>query len=287
MRLHPLQLLLLCCVRLFLGAVSPFVPRSIRPDWLAEWKAEIYHLAAGGHVAPLELFRLVMGCLPDAITVRQLQPREPSCCRTRALDSPLSCIATLAVGALLACAAWIIFCGTETAKIHNSIEHVTIVCVMIAVCQIHGSGIVSRRPGAASFGGRLVRGHHVLASVFLLFKTVLAVAITSYVTAVVLAMASSGTLQPHGYLLPYFFACRWSILDQAGRCPVCLRRMSNPVQIGTWPTLLLGWVGTESMCRMGHGFLYAPAIPSSFTSGWWSPLDPSWRDLFREERISK
>ncbi|MES1257868.1 MAG: hypothetical protein ABUS51_05545 [Acidobacteriota bacterium] len=78
------------------------------------------------------------------------------------------------------------------------------------------------------------------------------------------------------------FAARWIVADQRRRCPVCLRRMGNPVRIGEASRILLEWHGTEFMCPRGHGLLYMPEWPAIWSGRQrWMDLGASWGGLFR------
>jgi hypothetical protein len=88
-------------------------------------------------------------------------------------------------------------------------------------------------------------------------------------------------VQAHGLLVGYIFAFRWALRDQRSRCPVCLRRLTNPAAIGRPSQTLLEWYGTELICPQGHGLLHVPEIPAgSFGVQSWMRLDPSWKSLF-------
>ena len=77
------------------------------------------------------------------------------------------------------------------------------------------------------------------------------------------------------------FGMRWVLLDQRQRCPVCLRRVSNPAQVGLVSRTFLAWNGTELMCQGGHTLLHVPGLPTSwFSTQRWLYLDPSWKFLF-------
>jgi len=77
------------------------------------------------------------------------------------------------------------------------------------------------------------------------------------------------------------FGMRWVLLDQRHRCPVCLRRVMHPVQVGVSSRTFLGWNGTELFCMGGHTMLHVPALPTSwFSAQRWVYLDPSWQFLF-------
>lgn len=73
----------------------------------------------------------------------------------------------------------------------------------------------------------------------------------------------------------------WVIADQRKRCPICLRHVSHPAQVGIASRTFLAWHGTELMCMSGHTLLHVPALPTSwFYTPRWVYLDPSWQSLF-------
>jgi hypothetical protein len=74
---------------------------------------------------------------------------------------------------------------------------------------------------------------------------------------------------------------RWILLDQRQRCPVCLRRVAHPAQVGLASRTFLAWNGTELMCEGGHTLLHVPGLETSwFAAPRWMYLDPSWEFLF-------
>ena len=77
------------------------------------------------------------------------------------------------------------------------------------------------------------------------------------------------------------FGLRWILLDQRNRCPVCLRRVTHPAQVGLAGRTFLAWNGTELICADGHTLLHVPALPTSwFDTQRWLYLDTSWKFLF-------
>jgi hypothetical protein len=79
------------------------------------------------------------------------------------------------------------------------------------------------------------------------------------------------------------FGFRWALRDQRGRCPVCLRQLTNPARVGEASRNFLAWNGTELICTGGHGLLHIPEIPTSwFSCQRWLYLDPSWNELFSD-----
>lgn len=74
---------------------------------------------------------------------------------------------------------------------------------------------------------------------------------------------------------------RWAVLDQSRRCPVCLRMVTHPAQVGIASCNFLGWNGTEMVCMGGHALLHVPNLPTSwFSCPRWTYLDKSWDFLF-------
>ena len=79
------------------------------------------------------------------------------------------------------------------------------------------------------------------------------------------------------------FGFRWALADQRQRCPVCLRRVTHPAQVGLASRTFLGWNGTEMMCMGGHTLLHVPSLPTSwFGTQRWLYLDNSWEFLFAD-----
>jgi hypothetical protein len=78
----------------------------------------------------------------------------------------------------------------------------------------------------------------------------------------------------------------WTLADQRKRCPVCLRRVTNPASVGLASRTFLGWNGTEMICMGGHTLLHVPAQPTSwFSDQRWLYLDSSWQFLFADSGI--
>jgi hypothetical protein len=92
---------------------------------------------------------------------------------------------------------------------------------------------------------------------------------------------ASEYLQMIASFLICLFGMRWVLLDHRRRCPVCLRRVTHPVQVGLASRTFLGWNGTELICMSGHTMLHVPGLPTSwFSSQRWLYLDTSWQFLF-------
>jgi hypothetical protein len=92
---------------------------------------------------------------------------------------------------------------------------------------------------------------------------------------------SSEYLQATSSVLLCLLGLRWVFRDQRCRCPVCLRRMAHPVEVGQPSRTFLAWNGTELVCERGHALLHIPEIPTSwFGAQRWVCLDGSWQFLF-------
>ena len=79
------------------------------------------------------------------------------------------------------------------------------------------------------------------------------------------------------------FGLQWALADQSRRCPVCLRRVTHPAQVGSASRTFLAWNGTEMICTGGHALLHVPNLPTSwFSRERWMYLDPSWKFLFAD-----
>lgn len=84
------------------------------------------------------------------------------------------------------------------------------------------------------------------------------------------------------------FGLRWVLRDQRERCPVCLRKLTNPARVGHPSRNFLAWNGTELICVGGHGLLHVPEIETSwFSTQRWLYLDPSWEILFAEQGVAQ
>ncbi len=145
-----------------------------------------------------------------------------------------------------------------------------------------GGVVVSR-------GGPLPSGRGWRYRSFLALKTILAIAIPALLwmeAATVLRGRMEGSVWlPLTGIVPalaFLPACAcaiwWSFADQRRRCPVCLQRLSMPVTMGSWASVL-DPAATELLCDLGHGSLCAPESTQGAPDRW-TNLDPSWRELF-------
>lgn len=92
---------------------------------------------------------------------------------------------------------------------------------------------------------------------------------------------SSEYLQATSSVLLCLLGLRLVFRDQQFRCPVCLRRLAHPVEVGQPSRTFLAWNGTELVCERGHALLHIPETPTSwFGAQRWVCLDGSWQFLF-------
>jgi hypothetical protein len=122
---------------------------------------------------------------------------------------------------------------------------------------------------------------------FLWSKVALGVS-TVYLSSLVLAYGPLPTGSPkaeYAQLLSGFFGLlftfRWVVRDQRRRCPLCLCALTQPAHVGHPSHIFLAWHGTEMLCASGHGLLYIPEHPTSWSGiQRWQSLDSSWASLF-------
>ena len=98
-------------------------------------------------------------------------------------------------------------------------------------------------------------------------------------------ISTSSFASEYAQLIASFLLClfgmRWVLLDQRQRCPVCLRCVTHPAQVGHASRTFLSWNGTELICMGGHTLLHVPGLPTSwFGAQRWLYLDASWDFLF-------
>lgn len=116
------------------------------------------------------------------------------------------------------------------------------------------------------------------------------IALVAYFASVDIAYCSFPNYSPFAEFLQFvasfcfcLFGLRWAVVDQSQRCPVCLRKVTHPAQVGIASCTFLGWNGTEMFCAEGHTMLHVPSLPTSwFGSQRWTYLDTSWDFLFAD-----
>ncbi len=252
-----------------LHASAWLVPARRRPEWLAEWKTELwYAMESDGR----NLTAFCLGAFRDALWLRRNAelprrygsllciedspsfPEPPEIDRVRFLESPGRCLAMLAVPAALSPLALLF---------HPVFAAVPVLQMLPAPLMLIGGAWISVVViGNMSLGEYPRHRHCTRRWGFLAAKIgLISVAMVLTITHV------------FGHLLLFeatfwagFFALRWAFLDQRQRCPACLRLLDKPVRIGNRSRILLEWSGTELICSRGHGVLHVPESPSIWFS---------------------
>lgn len=256
---------------MILRLAALLVPRAERPEWSREWESELWYVRRNRLMFCLGAF---LGAFKDALWVRRHSPGE----RHAFLQSPRSCLSLLSFLAALT-VPWIFYLP-EPPGVHSSDAIITFAFelgVALLILRVLTPVSLGEYPLAARQPNRWVRPRRWL---FLTAKVALVFPIVFCGSVELTQIAGVMMLQPQAAIVGYFFAFRWLLRDQRRRCPVCLQLLTHPVRIGRSSRFLLDWNGTELMCEQGHGLLYVPGTPSTFSSQRWLYLDPSWRSLF-------
>jgi hypothetical protein len=164
---------------------------------------------------------------------------------------------------------------------HSHLEPVSAQLLIIAIALLVLPTTIS--PAVRDYVGMPhspARARRVRRYMFLGLKFGLILPIVYYGTLDLASIATATGLQPHATLVSYVIAFRWALIDQRRRCPVCLRLLANFASFGQPAQTFLGWYGTELFCIKGHGLLYVPGIPTSYSAQRWLDLDNSWSGLF-------
>jgi hypothetical protein len=142
-------------------------------------------------------------------------------------------------------------------------------------------GEYSVNPQKTSWTGRLYRWSFLGAKVALLLPIVYFLSLDMAYSCTYLGREQAIYIQLISCFAMSLFGLRWVLKDQRQRCPVCVRRVVHPAQVGLASRTFLDWNGTEMMCMGGHTLLHVPALPTSwFSTQRWLYLDNSWGFLF-------
>jgi hypothetical protein len=270
-----------------LSIASWLVPGTQRAEWLAEWKSELWYALRRSDTDVDMASRMRSGaiafCLGAFSDARWLKRHHRSNSPRVWLECPLTALLILVVLAAVNAFAVRLF-GRQQAIVfsRNPLEHLLMIVLAL--------GIVPAT--APLFLGGVPANRHARAWpmavgrwVFFAIKIALLLVIVFCGSINFLAPLTSGQIQPHGLLVGYVLAFRWAIIDQRKRCPVCLRLVTCPTQIGQSSRTFLEWCGTEYLCVRGHGMLYVPEFQTScYDAQRWMQLDPSWRAVFSSRR---
>jgi len=247
------------------------VPASVRDEWLAEWKAELCYVDR-------EATAFCLGSFRDALWLRRNNSEHAA--RPCPMDSPLRCICLLTGLAL-------------------STFSLNLPSVVASLPPWSGRGVSQLTVGilwwyllallVLSTASRWELGEHSAPHcalplrlrfrtwIFLCAKIALVVPVPVFICCAVLTVFPPA---PFIVLLGWIFGFRWILDDQRRRCPICIHLLSHPVRIGQASEMIFGWYGTEFVCTRGHGSLYVPAVPTSWSkSQSWHSFDASWREL--------
>jgi len=136
-------------------------------------------------------------------------------------------------------------------------------------------------PQQTSWPGRLRRWSFLAFKIALLLPIVYFLSLDLAYGCTAIGREQAGLVQLFSTFSMCLFGMRWVLKDQRQRCPVCLRRVAHPAQVGHTSRTFLEWNGTEMMCMGGHTLLHVPSLPTSwFGAQRWLYLDPSWAFLF-------
>lgn len=256
-----------------LRAASLLAPADQRAEWLNDWRSELWYVPEN------QSTRFCVGSFSDALWLRRNNLEARPC-----LESPFRCLgalAALAVMCLLASALLetIVPFRDDRSSVMDGLSAILVSYVLLGTVAVMSSCRWTDRP---FMPGR----PNVRSSLFLVAKLALLLPVlcctllaATAVRVPVFAFALYG-----GYMMLF----RGAFTDQRNRCPVCLRRLTHPVRIGTPSQTFLEWYGAESMCTRGHGFMHAAESLASYAGGQqWIPLDSSWIELFSDSGGSR
>jgi hypothetical protein len=262
--------------RMFFWGVACSLPALVRPEWLEQWKSEIWYVHSEG-ATRIDTWRFTLGSLNDAVVTRREFPEESS----YLVHSPGTCLLTMALlnvamisfGLLLPLSRDILSAafrarplldiahsGRGASPLHDQTVLIgfTFVAALIITSIRLGPQLLQRSDKNRS----AMRG---IGSAFLFFlaKLLLGILLVYFAT---LTLSSLGTqelslLQVDALLAGYIILLRWAYKDQKLRCPTCLKRLGNPVRLGRPSWILLDWNMQEYICPDGHGVMQVPAAP--------------------------
>ncbi len=142
-------------------------------------------------------------------------------------------------------------------------------------------GEYSVNPRPTSWARKLYRWSFLSAKIALLLPAIYFVSLDLAYGCTTLGRERSVYIQLVSTFVLCLFGLRWVLKDQRQRCPVCVRRVAHPAQVGQASRTFLDWNGTEMMCMGGHTLLHVPSLPTSwFGAQRWLYLDTSWGFLF-------
>ena len=254
--------------RATLRAASLLAPGDQRADWLEGWQSELWY------VPRCEATRFCLGAFADAFWLRRNNPSPV----TRSLPHPQSPVACLLLLAALAVATSVLAIhvpgpprGPWPSRLRVSdLPGGCVGMLMLAVMLLPVLRFVRGGPPAERrsipWRGRIRLG------VFLALK--IALMQPTLASGTFILMSIHTPLAPMALWALWILPCRWILIDQWRRCPICLRLLADPIRIGAASQTLLEWYGAESMCARGHGMMQTPEHSASYsTAPQWLRLD--------------
>jgi hypothetical protein len=245
-----------------LRAASVLAPPDQRAEWLKGWRSELWYIPKHGAA------RFCLGAFRDAIWVSRNSMR-PAKRTADWFESPFRCLTFLTFAAIVSGVILVCLPASDT----------------VGMLLVFGPTLLPARltiVWGASRRHPVPWANKLRRAIFLLLKfaLVLPVMLCGFVVMIWIGPAAALPAQMANYVL-WFLTLRWVLLDQRNRCPVCLRRLTEPVRIGAPSQTFLEWYGSESACACGHGLLQTSEMPASYSAApEWHRLDDSWSSLF-------
>lgn len=248
---------------LLLRGLSLMVPWLQREAWREEWFAEVWYCR---HVHRREWWKVVRfaaGAVRDAFELWRNSSAQRDWSGVLIADSPWTAIAGLSgLSAVLLAAMWCT--GTPDVAWRQPGSWPRVVPLLVAlliIALLQAKELVDlrrKKPG------------------FFVLKLTLALCVSFCLSNLV----SSLWGKPGPEILMMVantVALRWALRDELVRCPVCLRRMRNPISIGQASQTLLVGCGREIICPHGHGTMSLPELVTpSYLIPRWREVEPGW-----------
>jgi hypothetical protein len=230
-----------------LRSAAWLVPGEQRAEWLAEWRAELWHVRRS---CLRQTTSFCLGSFRDAFWLRRNRPSDAQ--PVPRLESPAQCLGFLG---LLASVCVLLALRHHRLDMGLPVSGPILAMLYLAMMALPAlPAITSLRLGeypASRNGWRWV---------FFVGKIALLLPI---VFLGVLDLADMIGLKIHAgpilcILVGNVAAFRWALIDQRRRCPECLRLLAHPARIGLPSQTFLEWYGTEFVCVRGIVLFIVP-----------------------------
>lgn len=257
-----------------LRAASWLAPGDQRAEWLAWWRSELFYIPK--HDATL----FCLGAFRDAFWL--MRNSEAERCH---LESP---VAGLGFIAGIATLSLFIAAHLPVPELMAETSHLAIGQVALGCVSMLTTISSMLLPAALLTLGWIPAPRHPAPWpckfrwwVFLCLKILLVQPILVCGFIVMMAIQPVAPIVGQVVAWPILvWPFRWLLLDQKRRCPICLRRLTEPVRIGIPSSTFLEWYGEESTCPRGHGLLHSPEFSATYSGERrWLNLDKSWSGL--------